>query len=116
MSPHLLSKSLALSHRFIKCNIKCINYEKPTQCHADQYDTDDFANFFADRVDSVRSSTASTPLQQISATASHSLHDWTPVMPSDVVKLIGAAANKTCQLDPVPTCWLKGSAACWRHL
>lgn len=79
--------------------------EKPTQCHADQYDADDFADFFADKVDSVRRSTASTPLQQISATASHSLHDWTPVTPSDVVKLIGAAANKTCQLDPVPT-WL----------
>ena len=54
---------------------------------------------------SVRRLTASTPLQQISATASHSLHDWTPVTPSDIVKLIGAAANKTCQLDPVPT-WL----------
>ena len=79
--------------------------EKPTQCQADQYDADDFADFFADKVDSVRRLTASTPLQQISATASHSLHDWTPVTPSDVVKLIGAAANKTCQLDPVPT-WL----------
>ncbi len=79
--------------------------EKSTQCDAGQHTADDFADFFADKVDSVRRSTATTPLQHISSTASHSLNAWTPVTPSDVEKLITAAPNKTCQLDPAPT-WL----------
>ena len=66
---------------------------------------EDFAKFFADKVDSIRTSTSSTPPQDIADTASHVINEWKPVTPVDVEKLISSSSSKTCQLDPAPT-WL----------
>ena len=66
---------------------------------------DDFAQFFADKVDSVHQSTSTTPKQDIPTTASHSIDAWAPVTASEVEKMIGDAPNKKCNLDPAPT-WL----------
>jgi len=66
---------------------------------------DDFAQFFADKVDSVRQSISTTPKQDIPTTASHSMDAWGPVTASEVEKMIGDAPNKTCNMDPAPT-WL----------
>jgi hypothetical protein len=80
---------------------------------------DDFAKFFTEKVDSVRESTSTTPKQDVPHTATHVMDGWTSagaicmycgrgtaaVTVGDVDTLIGAALNKTCQLDPAPT-WL----------
>ena len=66
---------------------------------------DDFAEFFANKVDSVRQSTSSTPKYEVPHTARHVLDEWAAVTISDVEKLISSAVSKTCQFDPAPT-WL----------
>jgi len=35
------------------------------------------------------------------------LEEWTPMSPDEVEKLISAAVNKTCYLDPAPTLLVK---------
>jgi len=66
---------------------------------------DEFATFFADKVDAVRQSTSSTALPDIAVTTRQALNEWELVTPEAVVKLIGNAPNKSCQLDAAPT-WL----------
>ena len=66
---------------------------------------DEFAAFFAEKVDSVRQSTSSTPLPHVPATAKQELREWEPVTSEDVAKLISEAPSKSCQLDTAPT-WL----------
>ena len=80
---------------------------------------DGFAAFFTSKVDQVRASTASTPPYNVSRMfliqnkgkhstnvpfrATPTLDEWTHVTVEEVDKLMAAALNKTCQLDPAPT-------------
>ena len=73
--------------------------------HSSGHTADEFATFFAEKVDGVRKSTSSTPLPHVPATAKQELRDWDPVSTEDVAKLISEAPNKSCQLDTAPT-WL----------
>ena len=66
---------------------------------------DEYVTFFANKVDDVRQSTSSTALPDVAVTAKHALNEWELVTPEVVVKLIGNAPNKSCQLDVAPT-WL----------
>lgn len=66
---------------------------------------EDFAVFFKDKVESVRASTASTPLYDVPSKATPTLEQWTAVTSDEIAKLIGSALCKSCQLDPAPT-WL----------
>jgi len=61
--------------------------------------------YFKNKVDSVRASTATTPLYDVLLKVTPTLFQWTAVTYDEVEKMIGSALNKTCQLDPVPT-WL----------
>ena len=79
--------------------------EENNQSNHGTHCADDFAQFFSDKVDSVRQSTSMTPKQDIPTTASHSMDAWAPVTASEVEKMIGDAPNMTCNLDPAPT-WL----------
>src|SRR5208282_4567204 len=69
------------------------------------HSAEEFAKFFANKVESVRQSTAATPPHDVLHTATHFIDEWKSVTPSDVEKMVGSALNKTCQLDPAPT-WL----------
>jgi len=62
---------------------------------------DEFATFFANKVDAVRQSTSSPPLPDVAVTGRHAL--WELVTPEAVVKLIGNRPDKSCQLDAAPT-------------
>ena len=62
-------------------------------------------HFVTDKVALVRASTAATPLYDVPYKATPVLADWTAVTADEVERLIGSAAAKACQLDPVPT-WL----------
>jgi len=66
---------------------------------------DEFATYFKDKIDSVRESTASTPLFDVPTKATPTLEQWTAVTHDEVEQIIGSALNKTCQLDLAPT-WL----------
>jgi len=68
--------------------------------------------FFADKVAAVRADTEAAPTPEIKNTATDHLSSWTPVTASEVEKMIGLAANKTCSLDPAPTWLIKQ----FRHL
>ena len=75
------------------------------RCEDGECTAEDFVQFYSDKVDSIRSATSATPLQDISDTASHAINEWTPVTALEVEKLISSSLNKTSQLDPAPT-WL----------
>ena len=64
--------------------------------------SDEFAAVFSDKVEAVRTSTAATPLYDVPYKLTPTLAEWGTVT-SEVEKLISAALNKTCQLDPAPT-------------
>jgi hypothetical protein len=66
---------------------------------------EEFATFFTDKVESVRASTATTPLHDIAYRSTPTLDAWTAVTVDEVEKSIGSALKKTCELDPAPT-WL----------
>jgi len=72
---------------------------------AGELTAEEFAAFFKDKVESVRASTASTPLYDVPSKATPTLEQWTAVTSDEVVKLIGSSLCKSCQLDPAPT-WL----------
>jgi len=60
---------------------------------------------YNDKVDAVRASTAATPLYDVPHRTTTTMTEWRDVTSDEVGKLINAAPNKTCQLDPAPT-WL----------
>ena len=78
--------------------------EVPT-ADTDDHTADEFAAFFSDKVEAVRTSTAATPLYDVPYRHTPTFAEWSAVTSEEVEKLIGAALNKTCQLDPAPT-WL----------
>jgi len=76
----------------------------------------DFAKYFKDTVDSVRASTAATPLCDVPRRVTSSLADFAAVTVDEVAKLISSAPNKTCQLDPAPTWLVKDSRSTGPHV
>jgi hypothetical protein len=66
---------------------------------------DQFAAYFTNKVNLVREGTASAPTPTIPMNANIKLDEFNLLTPADVVKLISAAPNKHCALDPAPT-WL----------
>jgi len=76
-----------------------------TASNSNGHTADEFTAFFAEKVDSVRQSTSSTPLPHVPATAKQELREWEPVTSEDMAKLISEAPSKSCQLDTAPT-WL----------
>ena len=68
---------------------------------SDAHTTDDFATFFQNKVDSVRSSTATTSLYDVPCRATPTISE--PVTAEEVERMIGSSPNKSCQLDPAPT-------------
>ena len=73
--------------------------EKTAKAEDNNHTANDFANFFADKVEAVRLSTSSVPLQDIPYTATHVLDSFSILTPEQVKKMVGAAQGKTCQLD-----------------
>jgi len=74
-------------------------------CNSSGHTADEFATFFANKVDAVRQSTSSTALPDVAVSMRQALNEWELITPEAVVKLIGNAPNKSCQLDAAPT-WL----------
>ena len=72
---------------------------------ASPFAADDYAKYFKDKIDSVRTSTAGTPTYDVPRWATSLSAEFTAVTTDEVAKLISCAPNKTCQLDPVLT-WL----------
>jgi len=56
---------------------------------------------FRENVDSVRASTDSVPLHDVSFRTTPTLEYFNPVTINEVDKLMGSAPCKRCQLDPV---------------
>jgi len=77
-----------------------VSTDETSELSADQY-----ATFFQNKVDSVRSATESTPLYDVPYRLTSTLDDLNSVTTDEVKKLINSAPCKTCQLDPAPT-WL----------
>ena len=65
---------------------------------SDAHTADDFATFFQNKVDSVRSSTATTPLYDVPCRATPTISELAPVTAEEVERMIGSSPNKSCQL------------------
>ena len=78
---------------------------------AGELTAEEFAVFFTYKVESVRASTASTPLYDVPSKATPTLEQWTAVTSDEVVKLIGSSLCKSCQLDCVSSC--RRSSRCY---
>ena len=73
---------------------------------ADGLDADSFSRAFHTKTDGVRSSTAAAPPPAFEdLCADCRLTVFEPVDTDTVQRLIALAANKNCELDPVPT-WI----------
>ena len=73
---------------------------------SDGLTAESFLNAFSDKVEGVRASTASAPPPSFdSPPGTSSFSRFRMVGESDIHRLISSAANKQCELDPVPT-WL----------
>jgi len=84
--------------------VLCKNKKKTSVMEG--FNADGFLRAFQDKVESVRSSTASAPQPEFQGDGCETT--WSAFADVDVVcveKLIQQAANKNCALDPVPT-WL----------
>jgi hypothetical protein len=66
---------------------------------------DNFAKFFQDKIELIRSETVAASPPDMPETEMNLLDCWLPVTVENIEKLINAAPIKSCQLDPVPT-WL----------
>jgi len=60
---------------------------------------------FRDKVEDVRSSTATTSLYDVPFKLTPTIDEWNAVTIDEIEKLITSAPCKPCQLDTVPT-WL----------
>ena len=92
-----------------------ITGEKTAKAEDNSHTANDFANFCADKVEAVRLSISSVPLQDIPYTATHILDSFSTLTIEKVEKMIDAANRKTCQLDPDPTWIVKSFGRCCRH-
>lgn len=72
--------------------------------------SNDFADFFMDKVQSVRDKTAHAAPPSFSISTSV-LSQFVCVSDDDILKLLSALPNKQCSLDPIPTWLLKDHAA-----
>ena len=66
---------------------------------------DQFVRFFQDKVEQVRTHTALAKPPSILLTSTLFMDEFQPVTADEIIKLIMAAPNKYCSLDPSPT-WI----------
>ena len=74
--------------------------EEASNVNVGKLTAEDFAVFFKDKVESVRTSTASTPLYNVPSKATPTLEQWTAVNNDETMKLIGSVLCKSCKQDP----------------
>ena len=73
---------------------------------APSFSASDFLKFMEDKVDAVRASTADSP-PPVFTEAESSFSSFTACTQGEISAFIKASANKTCDLDPVPTFLVK---------
>ena len=78
----------------------------PTPASSASLSADDFAAYFTDKVNSIRSATAGAPPPVIhTRTDADRLSTFKPVTDDEIRRLLSAVPAKQCALDPAPT-WL----------
>jgi hypothetical protein len=69
------------------------------------HSAEDFATFFRNKVDTIRTATATAPPTVITSRPFNPLSLFREVTTAEVTQVVGRAPAKHCQLDPAPT-WL----------
>ena len=70
--------------------------------------SNNFNNFFIDKIDNIRSNFSSTLRQlEVIRHVDHTFVNFKLLTDEDVIKLIGNSPTKSCDLDPFPTSVLK---------
>ena len=80
--------------------------EKVKPSRSEHISAENFSKAFRTKIEDVRSSTADAPYPQFTGICCpSSLDAFLTITDDDAVRLISKAANKNCELDPVPT-WI----------
>ena len=83
-----------------------VHLKPPTPASSASLSADDFAAFFMEKVNYIRSATAGAPPPAIDARAdADQLSTFKPVTDDEIHRLLSALPAKQCALDPAPT-WL----------
>ena len=74
---------------------------------------DNFARFFTDKVEAVRSSTGGVEAQAVLPPAPSSLADFRQYSEEEILQTVHDMPTKSCALDPIPTFLLKDLVPCF---
>jgi hypothetical protein len=88
--------------------LRCLLQSPADELSDGDFSADDFADYFVNKVDIIRQSTAVAPPAVItSRVVPEKLDTFSPVTPDEVLSLLKMSPNKQCSLDPIPTWLLK---------
>ena len=93
--------------------LRCLLQAPADEVSSHDHSADEFANFFSNKVDNIRKSTASSPDPVIDCRAvTTELSEFLPVTAAEVGLLLKHTANKQSSVDPIPTWLLKRLSPC----
>jgi len=99
-------QSAAGNSKSLWSKLQCLLRVPSTDVKSTDHTADKFADFFQQKIDSIRQTTSSAPAPEISKrTIPNVLDTFSPVTSSEVHQLLKRSANKQCTSDPIPT-WL----------
>ena len=106
-------ESNAGNSRSLWNKLRCLLQPPADDVSSQEHSADEFANFFASKVDNIRKLTSSAPDPLIdSRTVVTELSEFLPVTAAEVGLLLKHTANKQSSVDPIPTWLLKRLTPC----
>jgi len=95
------------NNKVLWSKLRCL-LQSPVDESSMQHSADDFAKYFVDKIDKIRSNSASaaSPLV-VDRSVPNQLSTFSPVTPVEVMTLLSHSPAKQCTLDPIPTWLLK---------
>ena len=102
-------ESAAGNSKSLWSKLQCLLHVPSHDVTTNDHTANDFADFFQQKIDSIRQTTSSSSTPVISKrTITNLLETFSPVTSAEVSLLLKRSANKQCISDPIPTWLLKG--------
>jgi len=102
-------ESAAGNSKSLWSKLQCLLHVPSDDVTTTDHTANDFADFFQQKIDTIRQTTSSSSAPVIQKrTTTNLLDTFSPVTSSEVSLLLKRSANKQCISDPIPTWLLKG--------
>lgn len=96
------------NNKVLWTKLRCLLQPPADDLSSSVHSVDDFANFFVNKIDTIRLSTVFAPPPTVSArVVTEKLDSFKPVTSEEVAVMLKKSPNKQCTLDPIPTWLLK---------